>query len=163
MPANGEGSRQASWLKRLEALGLDLPEPPSPLGSYSPARQSGELLFLSGMLPLSDGKLALKGRVGEELTIEQGREAARLALLNGLSAALGLLGDPSRLAGAVRLGAIIAAAPGFTEHAAVADGASEVLAEIFDDAAGHTRLASGVQSLPLGSPIVLELIFAVRA
>ncbi len=163
MPAGGEVALTASWLAQLRTLGLELPEPPSPLGSYATASQAGELLFLSGMLPLAKGELAFRCRVGAELSIEQGRQAAVLALLNGLAIARRFVSDPDRMERVVRLSVALVAAPDFTQHAAVADGASEVLARIFAGASRHARLTFGVQSLVLGAPIALDLIVAVRS
>lgn len=162
MPASGEGFRRAGWVDRLRDLGLELPEPPSPLGNYAPASPAGELLFLSGMLPLINGKLALKGRIGADLSVAQGREAALLALLNGLAVARRFFGDADRIERVVRLGVSIVAIPDFTQHAAVADGASDVLDRIFATAPRHARLVSGPQSLALGAPVAVELIITVK-
>ena len=144
---------------RLRELGIGLPEPPSPLGAYVPASKAGSLLFLSGMLPLSHGKLSFIGRFGENLTVAQGREAARLAALNALSVTNRYLDGLDRVAGLVRLGVSLKTTGDFVEHAAVADGASEFFAQIFGADSGHTRLIYGVQSLPLGAPLALEVIF----
>ncbi|HSR49447.1 MAG TPA: RidA family protein [Acidobacteriota bacterium] len=161
MQGAGNYPSERNWLDRLRKLGFELPHPPAPLGSYTAAVQAGELLFLSGMLPLIDGKPAVTGRVGRELSVEQGRGAALVAALNALAAASHRLGDPDRLVSVVRLGVSVAAAPDFSQHAAIAEGASRLLAQIFGEVPGHTRLAFGVESLPLGVPVLLELILAV--
>lgn len=150
-----------NWLERLRQLGFELPQPPSPLGSYTGAVRAGDLLFLSGMLPLIEGRPAVTGKVGEELTTEQGRGAALIAGLNALATANRYLGDPALLSSVVRVGVSVASAPGFTQHAAVADGASRLFADVFGSEPGHTRLAVGVESLPLGTPVLLEVIFAL--
>ena len=111
------------------------------------------------MLPLSHGKLSFIGRFGENLTVAQGREAARLAALNALSVANRYLDGLDRVAGLVRLGVSLKTTGDFVEHAAVADGASEFFAQILATDSGHTRLIYGVQSLPLGAPLALEVIF----
>lgn len=163
MPASGEALYPAAWEERLRALGLVLPEPPAPLGSYATASQAGELLFLSGMLPLINGRLAVKGRIGAEVSLQQGREAVLIALLNGLAVARRFFGQAEAIERVVRMGVSIAAIPEFTQHAALADAASEVLDQIFAGVPRHVRLTSGVQSLALGSPVALELIFGVRS
>jgi enamine deaminase RidA (YjgF/YER057c/UK114 family) len=159
MPASGNTPAQTGLSSRLRELGIGLPEPPSPLGAYVPASKAGSLLFLSGMLPLSHGKLSFIGRFGENLTVAQGREAARLAALNALSVTNRYLDGLDRVTGLVRLGVSLKTTGDFVEHAAVADGASEFFAQIFGSDSGHTRLICGVQSLPLGTPLALEVIF----
>lgn len=146
---------------RLEELHLVLPAPPKPLGAYVPSVEAGGLLFLSGMLPVKEQQRMWIGRVGTELTVMEGREAARLAALNGLAVARATLGTLDRIQRVVRLAVHIASAPDFSEHAAVADGASELLAALFKDSGGHTRLALGASSLPAHMPVELEIIFAI--
>ncbi|HSR67298.1 MAG TPA: RidA family protein [Acidobacteriota bacterium] len=145
----------------MRQLGFKLPPPPSPLGSYSGAVQAGELLFLSGMLPLIEGKPAITGKVGQDVTTEQGRGAALIAALNALATANHHLGEPTLLRSVVRVGVTVASAPDFTQHPAVADGASRLFADIFGSEPGHTRLAVGVENLPLGAPVLLEVIFGI--
>jgi enamine deaminase RidA (YjgF/YER057c/UK114 family) len=146
---------------RLEELGIVLPAPPRPLGAYVPAVVTGPLLFLSGMLPIKDGRPAMTGRMGVDLTIEQGRHAARLAALNGLAVARESLGSLDRIHRAVRLVTHIRCAPDFADLAAVADGASELLALLFGSGGGHARLAVGAVSLPALVPVELELVFEI--
>jgi enamine deaminase RidA (YjgF/YER057c/UK114 family) len=143
----------------MQELNLALPEPPSPLGTYVPTVEAGGLLFLSGMLPLKEQRRVWIGHVGRELTVAQGREAAKLAALNGLAVARAALGSLNRIRRLVRLTAHIAAPPEFGEHAAVADGASELLTELFKDGGGHARLAVGASSLPAQMPVEIELVF----
>ena len=144
---------------RLRELGIELPEAPHPLGAYVETAQAGSLLFLSGMLPLVHGKLCIAGRFGENLTIAQGREAARVAALNALAVVSHQFQGLDRVQGVVRLGVSMVTTPDFVEHVPVADAASELFAAIFGQDPGHTRLICGVQSLPIGTPLVLELIF----
>ena len=147
---------------RLRELGLVLPEPPSPLGSYVEASQVGSLLFLSGTLPLVDRKLAVSGRLGANLSVDQGREAARLAALNALAAAQEHVGDLDRLKKLVKLSVLVTATEDFVEHAAVADGASNLFVQLFGPQAGHVRVVYGVQSAPIGTPVIVETVFEVE-
>jgi enamine deaminase RidA (YjgF/YER057c/UK114 family) len=139
-----------------------LPEAPKPLGAYVPAVRVGNLIFLSGMLPLVLGKLQYQGKLGKELTIEQGYESARTALLNALAVVRQEAGDLSRVSRVVRLAGHVASASGFTEQPAVLNGASDLLLKIFGDRGKHARLALGAAELPLSSPIELELIVALE-
>jgi enamine deaminase RidA (YjgF/YER057c/UK114 family) len=148
--------------ERLIALGLTLPPPPTPVASYVPAVRSGDLLFLSGILPMKDGTPAWTGKLGRELTVEQGAEAARLACLNALAVVKAELGSLDAVARIVRLGGHVASAEGFTQQPAVVNGASDLLVTIFGDAGRHARLALGAAELPLGAAIELELIVRVR-
>jgi len=148
---------------RLGELGIVLPAPPMPLGAYVEASDAGNLLFLSGILPVAHGKLAIAGRLGENLSVKEGREAARIASLNALSAAREHLGDLTRLKKLVKLTVLIATTEQFGDHAAVADGASDLFVQIFGRDAGHVRLAYGVQSLPIGAPVVVDTLFEIEA
>src|SRR5262249_8117528 len=124
---------------------------PRPLGDYVPAVEAANLLFVSGMLPIENGAAAFVGRVGQELTIESGRRAAQLAVVNALAVARDVVGL-NRLAGVVRLGIHVASAFDFQEHAAVADAASVLLNQIFEGSR-HSRLAFGASSLPGSMPV----------
>jgi len=146
----------------LIELGLDLPAPPKPLGAYVPAVRVGNLLFLSGMLPLIQGKLQYQGKLGKDLTVDQGYEAARTAVLNALSVVRQEIGDLSRVARVVRLTGHVASAPGFTQQPAVLNGASDLLLKILGEHGKHARVALGAAELPLSSPIELELIVALE-
>ena len=147
---------------RLRELGLVLPQPPSPLGAYVEASQTGSLLFLSGTLPLLDRKLAISGRLGADLSVERGREAARLAALNALAAAQEHLGDLDRLKKLVKLSVLLLTTEDFFEHAAVADGASNLFVQLFGAAAGHARVVYGVPSTPVGTPVIVETVFEIE-
>jgi enamine deaminase RidA (YjgF/YER057c/UK114 family) len=147
---------------RLNKLGVELPAPPTPLGTYVEATDIGSLLFISGTLPVVNRKLAIHGRLGENLSVKEGQEAARIASLNALAAAKQHVGDLNRLKKLVKLTVLIATTEQFTEHAAVADGASNLFAQIFGSEAGHVRLVYGVQSLPIGSPVIVDVIFEIE-
>lgn len=147
---------------RLDKLGIVLPTPPVPLGAYVESSDTGNLLFLTGMLPVVNGKLAISGRLGENLTVKEGQEAARIASLNALAAAKHHLGTLDRLKKLVRLTALIVTTEQFTDHAPVADGASNLFVQIFGPEAGHTRMAYGVQSLPIGAPVIIDCIFEIE-
>ena len=144
---------------RLRELGLVLPQAPSPLGGYVEVSRVGSLLFVSGTLPLIDRKLVISGRLGANLSVDQGRQAARLAALNALAAAQEYLGDLNRLKKLVKLSIQLVTTEEFVEHASVADGASDLFVKLFGTENGHTRVVYGVQSLPIGTPVVVEVIF----
>src|SRR6478672_1703544 len=147
---------------RLAKLGIRLPDAPTPFGAYVPAVQTGILLFLSGMLATSGHTAAVVGIVGKELDVQAGREAAHTAALNTLALTKQQLGSLNRVSRVVRLGVYVAATPEFTEHPKVADAASELLRDIFGEEAVSSRLVFGVSSLPLGSPVELEVILEVK-
>src|SRR5258707_5638581 len=144
---------------RLGDLGIVLPAPPTPLGAYVESSDAGNLLFLSGTLPVVNQKLAIAGRLGENLSVKEGQEAARIASLNALAAAKQHLGDLDRLKKLVKLTVLIATTERFTEHAQVADGASNLFAQIFGPQSGHVRLVYGVYSFPIGAPVIVVVIF----
>src|ERR1700726_1546314 len=147
---------------RVSELGLVLPAPPTPLGAYVESSDAGNLLFLSGMLPVVDRKLAIAGRLGENLSVKEGQEAARIASLNALAAAKQHLGDLDRLKKLIKLTVLIATTEQFVDHAPVADGASNLFVQIFGKEAGHVRLVYGVQSLPVGAPLIVDVIFEIE-
>jgi enamine deaminase RidA (YjgF/YER057c/UK114 family) len=147
---------------RLAKLGVRLPDAPTPFGAYVPAVQTGSLLFLSGMLATNGHTVTRAGVVGKDLDLEAGRAAAYTAALNVLALAKNQLGSLNRVSQVVRLGVSIAATPEFTEHPKVADAASELLRDVFGEETLPSRLIFGVASLPLGSPIELEVIFEVK-
>jgi enamine deaminase RidA (YjgF/YER057c/UK114 family) len=152
MPAAGEATIGA----RLQRLGIELPEAPRPLGQYVAAVQTTGQLVLSGMLPLVEGQLTTAGRLGESVPVEAGRAAAWQAALNALAIAAEAVGL-DRLRRVVRATVFMTTSADFASHAAVADGASELFAALFDE--GHTRVAAGAMSLPLGATIVLDVTF----
>ena len=156
-----EGSRPFSAEERLKELGIKLPVPPEPFGTYVEAVQTGRLLFLSGMLPTEGREAKFTGRVGAELDVEKGREAARLAALNVLAVARQQLGSLDRVSRIVRLGVSVATAGDVRDQPKVADAASELLQDVFGKDKSPCRLVYGVASLPLGTPVELEVIFEV--
>jgi enamine deaminase RidA (YjgF/YER057c/UK114 family) len=153
--------RRLSAEERLKELGIQLPSPPTPFGSYAEAVRSGNLLFLSGMLPTEGHTAKFVGRAGAEFDVETGRKAARLAALNGLAVARQYLGSLDRITRIVRLGVSLATTEDCREHPKVADGASDLLQDIFGKDKNPSRLINGVASLPLGTPVALDLIFEV--
>jgi enamine deaminase RidA (YjgF/YER057c/UK114 family) len=147
---------------RLDNLGIVLPAPPTPLGAYVESSDTGTLLFLTGMLPVVNRKLAISGRLGESLSVKEGQEAARIASLNALAAAKQHLGALNRLKKLVKLTVLIATTEHFVDHAPVADGASNLFVQVFGPDNGHTRLVYGVQSLPIGAPVIVECVFEIK-
>jgi enamine deaminase RidA (YjgF/YER057c/UK114 family) len=149
--------------QRLKDLGIELPAPPEPFGAYAESVQTGNLLFLTGMLPTEGRSAKFVGRLGAELDTAAARAAARLAALNLLAVAREALGSLDRVTRVVRLGVSIATSGDVRDHPRVADGASELLQEIFGAQRNPCRLVYGVASLPLGAPVELEVIFEVSA
>lgn len=147
-----------SYEKKLSDLGLTLPAPPKPLANYVPVVRTGELLFLSGVLPSRDGRLVMTGKLGENLTVEQGVEAAREAVLNGLSIIRSEAGSLDRVKQIVKMVGYIASAPGFTDLPQVLNGASDLLVSVFGEAGRHARVAVGAAELPRLAPVEIELI-----
>src|SRR6266566_1959098 len=158
-----EGSRPASAEQRLKELGIKLPVPPEPFGTYVESVQTGNLLFLSGMLPTEGHEAKFIGRVGAELDVDAGRKAARLAALNVLAVARQHVGSLDRVTRIVRLGVSVATAGDVRDQPKIADAASELLQDVFGKDKSPCRLVYGVASLPLGAPVELEAIFEVSA
>jgi len=156
-----EDSMPASAERRLHELGIDLPIPPEPFGTYVEAVQTGKLLFLTGMLPTEGRSAKFTGRVGAELDVEAGRKAAELAALNVLAVAREHLGSLDKVTRIVRLGVSVATSGDFRDQPKVADAASELLQAVFGKDKNPCRLVYGVASLPLGTPVELELILEV--
>jgi enamine deaminase RidA (YjgF/YER057c/UK114 family) len=146
---------------RLNALGIQLPPAPTPFGPYVEALQTGNLVFLSGMLPVVDHKPKYVGRLGKELDAEAGRDAAYTAALGALAAARQLLGSLDRITRVVRLAVFIATSGDFFDQPHVADAASDLFRDIFGSDKLPVRVVIGVASLPLGMPIELEVTFEV--
>jgi enamine deaminase RidA (YjgF/YER057c/UK114 family) len=159
---SGNKSVARSPSSRVRELGLVLPAPPTPLGAYVESSDAGNLLFLSGMLPVVDRKLVVSGRLGENLSVKQGQEAARVASLNALAAAKHHLGTLDRLKKLVKLTVLMATTEQFVDHAPVADGASDLFVQIFGPDASHVRLVYGVQSLPVGAPLIVDVLFEIE-
>ena len=158
------GSSQAgSAEQRLQDLGIVLPKAPHPLGAYVEAVQTGSLLFLSGMLPVKDGKLQYIGRLGKELDAEAGRGALRTSTLNALAAAKEHVGSLDRVTKVVSVKVYMATSGDFYNQPIVADAASEILRDVFGEDKMSVRSVIGVASLPLGAPVMLEVIFEVES
>ncbi|MDR4479054.1 MAG: RidA family protein [Nitrospira sp.] len=147
---------------KLKSLGIELPVPPKPVASYVPAVLAGDLLYLSGMLPFRDGQVVITGKLGQEVTVERGAEAARLALLNALAVIRHELGSLDRVQRIVRVVGHVASAAGFVQQPAVINGASDLLVQVFGEAGRHARVALGAAELPLHAAIELELLVQVR-
>jgi enamine deaminase RidA (YjgF/YER057c/UK114 family) len=158
VPVSGEGAADA--YARLAELGLTLPEVAPPLAAYVPAVQSGDHVYVSGQLPLVDGKLSRTGKVGADVTVEQGAEAARVCALNALAAIDALVGL-GRLVKIVKVTGFVASADGFTGQPAVVNGASELFGTVLGELGRHARSAVGVAELPLGAPVEVEVIAEV--
>ena len=148
--------------QNLKVLNIDLPAPPEPFGTYAEAVQTANLLFLAGMLPTEGRGAKFVGRVGAELDVETGQSAARLAAMNALAVARQHLGSLDRVKRIVRLGVFVATSGDVRDQPKVADGASNLLQDVFGSAKNPTRLVYGVASLPLGAAVELELIFEVE-
>jgi len=151
-----------SFETKLVELGITLPPAPKPVATYIPAVRVGDLLFLSGTGPFRDGQIVFAGKLGRDLTVEQGYEAARLTLVNALAMVRQELGTLDRVVRIVRLTGHVASAEGFTQQPSVINGASDLLAQIFGEAGRHARLALGAAELPLNMCIEIELIVQVR-
>jgi enamine deaminase RidA (YjgF/YER057c/UK114 family) len=149
--------------RRLHENGIILPPPPTPFGAYVEAVKIGNLLFLSGMLPVVGHVPQFIGRVGGELAAEDGRKAAETACLSALSAARTYLGSLDKITGVAKLGVYIATEGDFRDHPKVADGASDVLVKVFGTEMLSGRIVLGVASLPLGMPVEIELVLEVAA
>ena len=147
--------------ERLKQLGIELPAAPKPLGSYIPLVRTGNLVFLSGILPLVEGKLSREGRVGENVTVDEAREDARTAAINALAILKSNLGTLNKIRRCVKITGYVSSSPDFTEQPKVLNAASDFMFEIFGEVGRHARAAVGVSVLPLNSPVELEFIFEV--
>lgn len=147
--------------QRLAELGVDLPQVAAPVADYVPAVRSGNQIVTAGQLPFVNGELPATGRVGAEVDVEEAASMARLAVLNAVAAAASVAGGVDAIAGVVKVVVFVNSAPGFTGQAAVANGASGLLGEVFGEAGRHARSAVGVAALPLGSPVEVELTVEV--
>lgn len=143
--------------EKLASLGLKLPQLPAPIGSYIPGTRAGKLILTSGQLPFIDGKLTATGKVGKDLTLEQAGAAARQAGLNALSIAAQTVGGIDKISRILRLAVFVNSAPGFFDQSKVANGASDLMAEIFGEAGRHVRAAIGVSELPMNAAVEVEL------
>ena len=147
--------------KKLKELGIALPQAPKPLANYVPAVRAGNLLFVSGHGPYNDGKAIISGKLGKELTIEQGYQTARNVALNCLASVKATSGDLDKVKRVVKLLGMVNCTGDFKDQPRVINGASDLLAEIFGDAGKHARSAVGMQALPNGIPVEIEMILEV--
>jgi enamine deaminase RidA (YjgF/YER057c/UK114 family) len=147
--------------ERLRELDLELPPPPNPVASYVPVAISGNLAFVSGQVPMAEGKLLVRGKVGQDLDVQGGADAARRCAIQCLAALRAELGSLDRVRRVVKVTVFVASAPGFTEQPKVANGASDLLVDVFGDPGRHARVAVAAPELPLGAPVEVELIAEV--
>jgi enamine deaminase RidA (YjgF/YER057c/UK114 family) len=146
---------------QLSALGIQLPEPPKPLAAYIAAKQTGNLVFTAGQLPMVNGNLIATGLLGRDIEVEAAKAAAQTCVINALSAVKGVIGDLDKIKQIVRVVGYVASVPEFTQQPAVVNGASELLLEIFGEAGRHARSAVGVAVLPLNAAVEVELTVEV--
>lgn len=150
-----------SFEEKLKQLGIELPELPKPLGSYVPFVRTGNLVFISGMLPLENGKLLFAGRVGERVSLDEAVQAARRSAINAIAVLRSAIGHLDSLKRCVKVTGFVASAQDFTDQPKVLNGASDLLFEVFGEAGLHARAAVGVHILPMNSPVEIEFIFEV--
>ncbi|HVB10331.1 MAG TPA: RidA family protein [Bacillota bacterium] len=153
---------QLSFEAKVKELGIAIPEAAKPLAAYVPAVRHGGVLYVSGQLPSVAGQVQWKGKVGRDVSPEDGYKAARLCALNALGAARAELGSLDRIVRVLRVGGFVNSAPGFTGQPGVVNGASELLGEIFGDAGKHARAALAAPELPLDAAVEIEFLFAVE-
>jgi enamine deaminase RidA (YjgF/YER057c/UK114 family) len=147
---------------RLQSLGIVLPAAPNPVANYVPSLLAGNLLFISGQISKAADGSVTKGRLGADLTVDQGRAAARLSALNVLAQAKAAVGDLDRISQVVRLTGFVNAAPEFVDHPQVVNGASDLMVDVLGDKGRHTRAAVGVSSLPMGCAVEVDAILLIE-
>ncbi|MCH8032201.1 MAG: RidA family protein [Bacteroidetes bacterium] len=148
--------------EKIKELGFTLPETPKPLAAYIPAIRTGDYVYTSGQVPFADGELMYSGKIGFDLTIEEGQMAAELCALNGLSSIKSEIGDLNKIEQIVKVTVFVNSADGFTDQPKVANGASEFLGKIFGESGKHVRSAVGVNELPADSAVEVEIIVKVK-
>ena len=146
----------------IKELGIELPQLPKPVFSYVPGVITGKLIYVSGQTPTKDGELVYKGKVGGELKVEEGYEAAKLAAVNCVAELKLVLGDLNRVVRIVNLSGYVASAEGFVQQPAVVNGASDLIVKIWGEQGKHSRKAIGVSELPGGAPVEIELIAEIK-
>ncbi|HEX9678152.1 RidA family protein [Nitrososphaera sp.] len=147
--------------EKLSSLGITLPSPLAPAGSYVPVVVSGNLAFVAGQIPLEAGQVKFKGNVGRDLPVEAGQEAARLCTVNGLAQLKAVLGSLDKVKRIVKVTGFVSCGPSFADHPKVINGASDLLVQVFGEKGKHARAAVGVSSLPLASAVEVEFIVEV--
>jgi len=148
--------------EKIKELGFELPEAPKPLAVYTPALQVGDMVYTSGQVPIEKGELKYSGKIGFDLTVEEGQKATEICALNGLSAIKGVINDLDKIEKILKVTVFVNSADGFTDQPKVANGASELLGNIFGDAGRHVRSAVGVNELPIDSAVEIEMIVKVK-
>ena len=143
---------------KLRELSIELPTPPSPAGSYIPVVTTGNLAFVSGQIPMREGKVVFEGKVPEQQSLESARDAAKICIINGLAQLKANLGSLDRITKFVRISGFVNSNPDFTEQPKVINAASDLLVEIFGEMAKHSRIAVGVASLPLNSTVEIDMV-----
>ena len=143
---------------KLRELSIELPIPPSPAGSYIPVVTTGNLAFVSGQIPMKDGKVVFEGKVPEQQSLESARDAAKICIINGLAQLKANLGSLDKITKFVRISGFVNSSPDFMEHPKVINAASDLLVEIFGEMAKHSRIAVGVASLPLNSTVEIDMV-----
>lgn len=147
--------------QKLESMGIVLPQAAAPVANYVPARKAGPFIFVSGQIPMVEGRLISKGKVGAGVSLEEARAAARTVAVNILAAVKGIAGDLSAVR-ALRVEGFVASADGFTDQPKVINGASDLIVEVLGEDGRHTRFAVGVSELPLGASVEIAAIFALK-
>lgn len=148
--------------EKIKAAGFELPETPKPLAAYIPALKTGKYVYTSGQIPMVKGELKYAGKIGKDLTVEDGQKAAQICALNALSAIKGVAGNLDNIERIIKVVVFVNSADGFTGQPKVANGASEFLGEIFGDAGKHVRSAVGVNELPINSAVEIEMIVSLK-
>ena len=143
---------------KLRELSIELPTPPSPAGSYIPVVTTGNLAFVSGQIPMRDGKVIFEGKVPEQQSLESARDAAKICIINGLAQLKANLGSLDKITKFVRISGFVNSESDFTEQPQVINAASDLLVNIFGDIAKHSRIAVGVSSLPLNSTVEIDMV-----
>ena len=148
--------------EKIKELGFELPETAKPVAAYIPALISGDLVFTAGQIPFVKGELQYKGKVGAELTLEDGQRAAEICALNCLAAIKGVIGDLNKIERIVKLTVFVNNIDGYSDQPKVANGASELVGQIFGEIGKHARSAVGVNGLPLNAPVEIEMIVKIK-
>ena len=143
---------------KLRELSIELPTPPSPAGSYIPVVTTGNLAFVSGQIPMIEGKVVFEGKVPDKQSLDEARDAAKICIINGLAQLKANLGSLDKITKFVRISGFVNSNPEFTEQPKVINAASDLLVEIFGDMAKHSRIAVGVASLPLNSTVEIDMV-----
>ncbi len=151
-----------NYEEKIKELGFELPQAPTPLASYVPTVRSGNLVFTAGQVPVKDGKLIYAGKVGKDISAEDAQKAAQICALNCLSVVKAKIGSLENIKRIVKISVFVNSAEGFTEQPKVANGASDLLVEIFGEAGKHARSAVGVNELPIDAAVEIEMIAEIK-